>query len=64
MPSRRSGQCGRIRTGCGRPKFCTAPLAGEVGELLGINEATLRNWVRRDLREGLTSATGSAEPAD
>ncbi|MEQ7737572.1 transposase, partial [Escherichia coli] len=26
----------------------------EVGNLLGINEATLRNWVRRDVGEGVT----------
>lgn len=34
----------------------------EVGELLGINEATLRNWTRRDLGEGMTPAAGSDEP--
>ena len=30
----------------------------EVGELLGVKEATLRNWVRRDLGEGSTAAFG------
>lgn len=30
----------------------------EVGELLGINPATLRNWVRRDVGEGVTPAAG------
>ena len=30
----------------------------EVGEFLGIKEATLRNWVRRDLGEGSTPAVG------
>jgi transposase-like protein len=28
----------------------------EVGELLGINQSTLRNWIRRDLGEGVTAA--------
>lgn len=28
----------------------------EVGELLGINQSTLRNWIRRDLGEGATPA--------
>lgn len=27
----------------------------EVGELLGINQATLRNWIRRDVGEGVAS---------
>ncbi|GAB6857836.1 transposase [Microbacterium xylanilyticum] len=35
----------------------------EVGELLGINESTLRNWVRREVGEGTTSA-GSERPDD
>ena len=34
----------------------------EVGELLGINPATLRNWIRRDQGEGATPAAG--EPRD
>jgi len=29
----------------------------EVGELLGVNQSTLRNWIRRDLGEGVTPAT-------
>lgn len=28
----------------------------EVGELLGVNQSTLRNWIRRDLGEGVTPA--------
>ena len=37
----------------------------EVGELLGINPATLRNWIRRDLGEaGQPPAAAVAEPAD
>lgn len=35
----------------------------EVGELLGINQSTLRNWVRRDLGEGVTPSA-SAEATD
>lgn len=34
----------------------------EVGELLGINPSTLRNWIRRDLGEGATPAV--AEQVD
>ena len=34
----------------------------EVGELLGINESTLKNWIRRDLESGV--ASGSAGPVD
>lgn len=34
---------------------------GEVGELLGIKEATLRNWIRRDLGEGSTPASGEKD---
>ena len=34
----------------------------EVGELLGIKQETLRNWIRRDLGEGTTPAAG--EKAD
>lgn len=30
----------------------------EIGALLGIKEATLRNWIRRDLGEGSTPAVG------
>ena len=33
----------------------------EVGELLGIKEATLRNWIRRDLGEGSTPASGAKD---
>lgn len=35
----------------------------EVGELLGINPSTLRNWIRRDAGEGSTPAV-SGEPAE
>jgi transposase len=35
----------------------------EVGELLGINPSTLRNWIRRDLGEGVTASAGT-ERAD
>lgn len=31
----------------------------EVGALLGINAATLRNWIRRELGEGTTPAGAS-----
>ncbi len=34
----------------------------EIGELLGINQSTLRNWIRRDLGEGATPA--AAEQVD
>lgn len=34
----------------------------EVGELLGINQSTLRNWIRRDLGERVTPA--AAEQVD
>lgn len=34
----------------------------EVGELLGINQATLRNWIRRDLGEGVTPAADAGAP--
>jgi transposase-like protein len=36
----------------------------EVGQLLGINPATLRNWVRRDLGEGVTSAASDSDDAE
>jgi transposase-like protein len=32
----------------------------EVGELLGINPETLRNWIRRDLGEGATRPAAGA----
>jgi transposase len=31
----------------------------EVGQLLGINPSTLKNWVRRDRRQSMTSQAGS-----
>ncbi len=31
----------------------------EVGELLGINPSTLKNWIRQDQGEGLTPAKGT-----
>lgn len=37
----------------------------EIGELLGINPGTLRNWIRREQGEGLTpAASASQEPAN
>jgi transposase-like protein len=33
----------------------------EVGDLLGVNESTLRNWIRRDLGEGTTPAAGTEQ---
>ena len=35
----------------------------EVGELLGVNPSTLRNWIRRELGEGVTPPAG-VEPVD
>lgn len=36
----------------------------EVGELLGVNPSTLRNWIRRELGEGVTPAVKGTEQAD
>ncbi len=36
----------------------------EVGELLGINPSTLRNWVRRDQGEGVTPPAATGEQLD
>jgi transposase len=36
----------------------------EVGELLGINPATLRNWIRRDLGEATTPPAAAGEASD
>lgn len=36
----------------------------EVGELLGINQSTLRNWIRRDLGEGSTPAADQSADAE
>ena len=36
----------------------------EIGELLGINEATLRNWTRRELGEGVTPPAGWDEAGE
>ena len=36
----------------------------EVGELLGFKEATLRNWIRRDLGEGSTPPAAGEDGSD
>jgi len=36
----------------------------EVGDLLGINPSTLRNWIRRDLGEGVTPSAGTEHADD
>lgn len=36
----------------------------EVGELLGVNASTLRNWIRRELGEGVTPPAGGGEQID
>lgn len=36
----------------------------EVGELLGINQSTLRNWIRRDLAENATPSSGENAAAE
>ena len=36
----------------------------EVGELLGINPSTLRNWIRRDFGEGSTPAVDQSVEAE
>lgn len=36
----------------------------EVGELLGINQLTLRNWIRRDLGEGVTPSVAESDDAE
>jgi transposase len=36
----------------------------EVGELLGINQSTLRNWIRRDVGEGSSSSPTTVERPD
>lgn len=36
----------------------------EVGELLGINPSTLRNWIRRDRGEGVTPPAAGGESLD
>lgn len=36
----------------------------EVGALLGLNPSTLRNWVRREVGEGLTPPAVAGEQAD
>ena len=34
----------------------------EVGELLGVNQSTLRNWIRRE--DGITGPAGGGEDAE
>jgi transposase len=36
----------------------------EVGELLGVNPSTLRNWIRREFGEGVTPAVAGGEAVD
>lgn len=36
----------------------------EVGDLLGINEATRRNWIRAELGEGATPPASSVGAGD
>jgi len=36
----------------------------EGGELLGINASTLRNWIRRELGEGVASSAGGERVDD
>ena len=36
----------------------------EVGELLGINASTLRNWIRRELGEGVPPSAGGERVDD
>lgn len=36
----------------------------EVGGLLGVNPSTLRNWIRRELGEGVTPAVKPGEVVD
>ncbi len=33
----------------------------EVGQLLGVNPSTLRNWIRRELGEGVTPPVAAGE---
>ena len=36
----------------------------EVGALLGVNPSTMRNWIRRELGEGVTPPAASGGPVD
>ncbi len=53
-----------MSTGSLRMTFHSGGAREEVGGLLGVNPSTLRNWIRRDLGEGVTPAAKNTELAD